>query len=60
MMSLLCWLTSYEIEVVGEGESERPTGKEEDLASYAEGSLKEVIQCAGLTHIDCVLRPILM
>ena len=45
---------------MGEGESERQSGEEEDLASYAGGSLKEVIQCAGLTHIDCVLRPILM
>lgn len=42
-----------------EGDKERRGEEEEDLASYAEGGLKQVIQCAGLTHIDCVLRPIL-
>lgn len=47
-----------EIEVISDGEREGH-GEEDNLANYSEASLKEVVQCAGLTHIDHVLRPIL-
>ena len=47
-----------EIDVITDGEGEKEN-EEIDLVSYAKASLKEVVQCAGLTHIDCVLKPIL-
>ena len=51
-------LVCSEIEVVTDGEGERHS-EEIDLVSYARESLKKVVQRAGLTHIDCVLKPIL-
>ena len=61
-ISLLCHIEiKYylrEIEVISDGEREGH-GEEDNLASYAAASLKEVVRCAGLTHIDNVLRPIL-
>ena len=33
--------------------------EEEELASYAEEGLKELVSCAGLGHIDSVIKSVL-
>ena len=39
--------------------SETQSAGEGELAEYAEEGLKELIPCAGLAHIDSVIKPVL-
>lgn len=39
--------------------SETLSAGEGELAEYAEEGLKELIPCAGLAHIDSVIKPVL-